>query len=260
MNRREFIGAGVATAAATLPICENSDAKEDVMEYYELRKYSLWRGAMPRRMDDYLQRAFIPAAHRIGTGPVGVFTLSMGPDSPAYYVLLVHKSAESIISFNAKIVMDAQHNAVGADFLNAIATDPAFARIDSALMVAFSGMPALETPDTKKPRIFELRTYESHNEKANRKKIEMFNMGEIAIFRRTGLKPVFFGQTIVGSKMPNLTYLLTFDDNAARDKNWGQFVADPEWKKLSTTPGYADADILTNISNVFLKPTAYSEI
>ena len=130
-------------------------------------------------------------------------------------------------------------------------------------MVAFESMPKLEVPAAtaeKKPRLFELRTYESHSKKANKKKIEMFNNGEIAIFRRTGLAPVFFGETLVGAKMPNLTYMLAFDDMAAHDKNWGAFVADPEWKKLSSTPGYTDPEIVSNISNLFLRPTAYSQI
>ena len=111
-----------------------------------------------------------------------------------------------------------------------------------------------------KPRLFELRTYESHSKKANKKKIEMFNNGEIAIFRRTGLQPVFFGETLIGPKMPNLAYLLVFENMAEREKNWGAFASDSEWKKLSNTPGYTDAEIVTNISNVFLRPTAYSQI
>jgi hippurate hydrolase len=37
-------------------------------------------------------------------------------------------------------------------------------------------------------------------------------------------------------------------------------MADPEWKKLSTTPGYTNPEILTNITNVFLRPTGYSQI
>ena len=126
-----------------------------------------------------------------------------------------------------------------------------------------TGLPKLEVPAQvaeKKPRLFELRTYEAHSRKANKKKVEMFNVGEIAIFRRTGLQPVFFGETLVGTKLPNLTYMLVFDDMAARDKNWATFVGDPEWKKLSTTPGYTNAEILTNITNVFLKPAAYSQI
>ena len=66
----------------------------------------------------------------------------------------------------------------------------------------------------------------------------MFNKGEIAIFRRAGLTPVFFGETLVGADMPNLTYMLVYEDMAAHDKQWSAFGADPEWKKLSTTPGY----------------------
>ena len=50
-------------------------------------------------------------------------------------------------------------------------------------------MPKLEVPADVKgkgSRVFELRIYESHSKKANKKKIEMFNQGEIAIFRSTG--------------------------------------------------------------------------
>jgi hypothetical protein len=130
-------------------------------------------------------------------------------------------------------------------------------------MVAFEGMPKLEVPGgagEKKPRIFELRIYESHSKKANAKKVEMFNRGEIEIFRRTGLAPVFFGETLVGARMPNLTYMLVFENMAAREKNWGTFGSDPEWRKLSANPGYTDPEIVSNITNVFLRPTAYSQI
>ena len=88
----------------------------------------------------------------------------------------------------------------------------------------------------------------------------MFNIGEIEIFRRCGLRPVFFGEAVVGTKLPNLAYMLVFDDMAARDKNWGTFVGHPDWKKLSTTPGYTNAEILTNITSVFLRPTSYSQV
>ena len=136
-------------------------------------------------------------------------------------------------------------------------------RVESSLLRAIAGVPKLVVPAgaaENKPRIFELRTYESHSKRANTKKIEMFNTGELAIFRRAGLRPVFFGETLIGTRMPNLTYMLTYDDMAEHDKCWHDFIADPEWKKLSTTPGYTDAEIVCNISNIFLRPTAYSQV
>ena len=85
-------------------------------------------------------------------------------------------------------------------------------------------------------------------------------LGEVEIFRRVGLRPVFFGRTIVGARMPNLTYMLVHDDLAARDKSWNAFRTDPEWKKLAATPGYSDGEILTNITTWLLRPAAYSQI
>ena len=64
------------------------------------------------------------------------------------------------------------------------ANDPVYLRIESSLMVPMEGLPKLEKGDSSKPRLFNLRTYESHNERASKKKIEMFNKGELAIFRR----------------------------------------------------------------------------
>jgi len=66
------------------------------------------------------------------------------------------------------------------------------------------------------------------------------------------------GETLVGARLPNLTYMLVYDDMAAHDRSWGKFVADPDWKKLSKTPGYTDPEIVSHITNVFLQPAPCS--
>jgi hypothetical protein len=54
--------------------------------------------------------------------------------------------------------------------------------------------------------------------------------------------------------------MLVFNSMADHDENWSTFAADPEWRKLSTTPGYTDPESVSNISNIFLCPTAYSRV
>jgi hypothetical protein len=54
--------------------------------------------------------------------------------------------------------------------------------------------------------------------------------------------------------------MLTFDDMAAREKNWGVFIADPEWVKLRATEGYTDPEIVSNITSIILRPTPYSQL
>lgn len=268
MKRREFLktsAAATGMAAMTSMLTANAaePAAAPAREYYELRLYHLRTGAKQKIMDDYLREALIPALGRIGVGPVGVFYVMTGPDSPTVYVLSSHKSLESYLTASQSVGKDPEYQKAGAAYINAPATDPVFVRMESSLMLAFEGMPKLEVPELakeKKPRFFELRTYESHSKKANRKKIEMFNIGEIDIFRRAGLTPVFFGETLVGSKLPNLTYLLVYENMAAKDKAWGTFGADPDWKKLRSTPGFTDPEIVSNISNVFLRPAPYSQL
>ena len=109
-------------------------------------------------------------------------------------------------------------------------------------------------------RIFELRTYESDNETTVKRKIEMFGDGEIAIFRRCGLQPVFFGEALAGANLPRITYMVAYENMADRDKAWAAFGADPEWQKLRATPGLTDPEIVANISNAILKPAAGSDI
>ena len=122
-------------------------------------------------------------------------------------------------------------------------------------------MPELKLPPASPGgHIFEIRTYESNDAVTLQKKIDMFNNGEMQIFQRLGMNPVFFGEALVGAKLPHLTYMLAFEDLAARDKLWKAFGSDPAWQKLRVTPGLADADIVSNISNSLVRATGFSDI
>jgi hypothetical protein len=85
-------------------------------------------------------------------------------------------------------------------------------------------------------------------------------MGETDIFRRAGLTPVLFAETVIGPRLPSLTYLLSFSDFAAREKAWAAFRADADWQKLRATPGYTDAEIVSNITDLLLRRAPYSQI
>jgi hypothetical protein len=83
---------------------------------------------------------------------------------------------------------------------------------------------------------------------------------EIKLFREVGLTPVFFGQTLVGTKMPNLTYMLGFNSLDDQKAAWKKFGAHPDWKRLSAMPEYSDKNILCGITNLSLVPAEYSQV
>ena len=88
----------------------------------------------------------------------------------------------------------------------------------------------------------------------------MFNEGEISLFKKVGINPVFFGQAIIGSKLPNLTYMVWYKDMTARQMAWKKFSDSDEWKKMSSKPEWANEEIVSNISNIQMEALSFSEI
>jgi len=267
MKRRELLKGTFAAATlagvSTVPNAPAAQTPAARREIYELRTYHVKSAAKLPVVENYLQRALIPALNRLGCRPVGVFTPIEPTDPPQIFVIVPHASVDSLANVARRLHADMEYLRTGAEYLDLPATDPACDRIESSVLMAFDGMPRLEIPKAaagNPSRLIQLRIYESHNEAAGKKKIEMFNSGEIAIFRRVGLNPVLFGETIAGARMPNLTYLLAFEDKAALDQAWATFRADPEWLKLKAIPDYADAKIVSKITNKVCKPVAGSQI
>src|SRR5690606_5476178 len=124
------------------------------------------------------------------------------------FVLVIHKNAESVATLPVKLAADAEYIKAAGDYFAAKAADPVYQRIESSLLLAIGGMPRLVPYDAAKPRLFNLRIYASHNERAAAKKTEMFEKGGIEIFKKVGLTPVFFASSVIGAAQPNRTYML----------------------------------------------------
>ena len=266
MKRRSFVkstllsGAAATVLPAVSVAAEAISLPEKASEYYELRTYMLKNDTQQKLVEDYFQYAAIPALNRIGVKHVGVFTELRPEGQTKIFVLTTYNSLAQLGHIADQIANDAEWQSKGAAYLNAPASAPAYERIESSLMKAFKNFPVLTAP-AKNTRLFELRQYQSASEAAGKKKIEMFNdQGEIDIFKRLGFNPVFWGETIIGPQRPNLTYMITFDDLAAKDAHWKSFVADAQWTKISAVPEYADALLVNKITSTLLVPTAYSQI
>jgi hypothetical protein len=268
VNRRAFLTSTLGTTLFAAPgLAETSqrspDGGSDAPDLYIWRQFSLRTGSGPRRLADYLENAYIPALNRIGHKPIGVFDVVAGLPTPAVFVLTPATLA-SLPAIETALQRDEQFLRAAAPYFDAPATDPVYVGQDVSLLAAFPKMPHIEIPAataTRGPRLFELRTYQSHNERAHRAKVRMFSeMGEIEIFRHAGLIPVFFSRTLAGPHMPSLVYMLVHENMAARDKSWDAFRNDADWKKLSATPGYTDPEIVSNITTVLLRPSGYSQV
>jgi hypothetical protein len=266
MKRRQFLTSSIAASAFAL-YGKASDAQitsnGTPREYYELRQYHMQNGPQTKLTEAYVSDALIPALNRLGISPVGAFTLTLGPETPTLYVLLPSTNLETLVTAELRLPQDPAFTKAAEPFWNAPANQPAYVRVESSLMIAFEGRPRLTVPAVTAQhgkRIFQLRTYESPSNQAHVRKVEMFHSGEFEVFQRAGFWPVFYGDVLVGPRLPKLTYMLSYPELAEMNARWAAFGADPEWKKLTSSPRFNYEEIVSNITNLVLTPTSYSQI
>ncbi|MFL6417573.1 MAG: NIPSNAP family protein [Bryobacteraceae bacterium] len=259
MKRRHMLTAMTGSAFIDL----SATAAESSNHFLEIRHWLLHNTPedQPKRVAEYLEKGFGAALERSGAKLVGAFTNFIGADGPNYVTVSEFGSWAAMGGSLNAIRQDEGHNRELQKLSGGQGLP--FVRVESSLLRCFDAMPSVVVETDKNSagsRIFELRTYESQSFATLPRKIDMFNHGEMQIFQRVGMRPVFFGETIVGPRQPSLTYMLSFNDWDARDRLWKEFQSDAEWKKLSGPAEMKDPQIVSNISNVILKPLAFSRL
>jgi len=266
IQRRDFIGGtAMAGLGAMLSPSLTHAADSSDLQLIDIRRFSFANADKAAAFDTFAKNAGIPACHRAGVKTVGVFKhdtqLNKGDANKSNdrYVILPHDDADSLIRINAKLTADEQFHADGKAFLDAPKKDPSYDRVEVSILLSNPCVPKIEVPTTKPGRLIQFRIYESHSLPKARAKLHMFNEGgEMKIFRDVGMDPVFFGEALAGPALPNLTYMLSFDDDAARKAGWKGFLGDPRWDALKKNDMYADT--VSKIINIFMRPVDGSQI
>lgn len=268
MQRRQFLvrslAASTAVGLSTWSAKQAGAQDGSDRECYELRTYQTETAADQKLMLAYLANGLVPALNRLGIDRIGVFTEIDGENknpSLAITTLIPYTSVTQFLGQRAALADDQAYQQDAKDYLARPKNTPAFARINSRLLMAFAGMPVIEQPEYSRkhqPRIFELRSYQSHNEDMAARKVEMFNSGEIQLMRDVHMGPMLYGEVLIGDNVPCLSYMLSAPDLEAHRQHWKAFIDSPEWKRLKGIERYKGT--VSHIDNWFLKPAECSQI
>jgi hypothetical protein len=89
--------------------------------------------------------------------------------------------------------------------------------------------------------------------------LRRFETITLKLWEKHGIRQAGFFTTLVGESNQELTYLLAWQSLADREKKWAAFQADPEWIEARAKTE-ADGQIVGNIVNQLLVPTAFSSV
>lgn len=89
------------------------NARAAKQDFYQIKIYHLNSDAQEKAVDDYLQKAYLPALHRFGIDKIGVFKPVLSdaalPAEKLIYVFIPLKSFNSILALNEKLAKDKQY-------------------------------------------------------------------------------------------------------------------------------------------------------
>ena len=86
----------------------------------------------------------------------------------------------------------------------------------------------------------------------------MFNEGEIALFDKTGISSVCYGDILAGPGMAALFYMTCHENETSRNAAWKTFSDHPDWKAIAGNKEYANT--ATNNKMTLLTPMDYSQL
>ncbi len=258
INRRAFIGAlgGVGMLASGFPV----EAAGEKKRIFALEHYYLKNGTQGARLHDYISKSALPAFGKVHAGPKIILDALIASHMPQVAVILGFQSIDEMITVRSKLLGDKELMQALDNWENN--AEQPYEHFSVSLLEATDYCPEIQTDSEprKTQRIFELRTYHSPTWRQLRALHERFAGPEIKIFHRVGVHPMLYSQTMIGPSMPNLTYLIPFDNLAAREKAWDAFSADPEWVKVRKESIDRYGQISSVIQISLYRVTAYSPI
>jgi len=232
MNRRLFLGMlGAAGAAAQAGFGQSAAGSKS--RIFIQQNYLLKIGTQGARLAEYLSKTYLPALAKAHPGPALVLNATLASYLPQVAVLTGYQSVDEAMLVRARLAADKELEAATDAWESA--QEPPFENTNSALLENGDYVPPLTAldPPPKAPRVFEMRVYHAPTWKHMRGLQWRFGEGEMKILAKCGAAPILFATTVIGQDTPNLTWITAFEDEAARDKAWAAFGADPGWKALS---------------------------
>jgi hypothetical protein len=261
MERRSFVSAlGGFGMFGLVPQAGNAAVTEKKTRYYLLEQYFMKTGPQLGRMHEFISKSLLPALEQAHSGPKIYLEALIAPHTPQLAAIYGFESLDHIDKLRTAVAQ----NPAFQKAMEALEAGPeaAFEDMTSALLEAAPYSPEIAAPAAglTAPRLFEVRVYHSPTWRQLQALHERMAGPEMKIFHRVGVRPILYASTLAGARIPNLTYVIPFENLAAREKAWAAFGADPEWIKLREESTRKHGEVSSMRQIAIYRATPYSPV
>jgi NIPSNAP len=219
MHRRSLLSWLGASAAGALSFSKVTEARpQSGTRVVSLESFSVRDADEMLRLHDYLGGTLFPVMSQVHNGPAIYLDAIVAPRTPQALFVAVFSNFDEMIDVRGRIASHPRIQQARAD----LESGPAFCEVQSQVLTA-KGESLRLNSERKESGIFELRSYHASG----------WHDGPPAVFgealNRAGIHPILNGSSAAGEHVPQLTFLIPFENLAAREEAWSRLDRDAEW-------------------------------
>ena len=222
MQRRSLLSWLGASAAGAFSFSSVAAARpQNGTRIISLESFCVADGDEMQRLHGYLGGTLLPVMNQAHDGPAICLEAIVAPRTPQALFLAVFSSFDEMLDVRARIASHPRILQARAELESA----PGFCQVQSQVLTAAREPMRLDVGRLKSG-ILEVRTYHAPG----------WHEGPPALFseglKRAGIEPIVNGSSAAGEHLPQLTFLIPFENLAAREEAWSRFDRDSEWLKV----------------------------
>ncbi|HLW54411.1 MAG TPA: NIPSNAP family protein [Candidatus Angelobacter sp.] len=179
-------------------------------------------GQVPH-LRSYMADTLLPCMDQLGNVPRMCLEAIVAPHTPQTLLLTVYSSFDEMLKMRARIASDPRVRRAWAGIESAQVLDDVRSQvlIVNKESVRFSAEPAFA-----KSGLFEVRTWHAPAWRGG-------PAPEVSsVLSRIGVDPIVAGATVAGEHLPRFTYVVPFENLAARQQAWDRLDGDAQWMEM----------------------------
>lgn len=176
----------------------------------------------------YIGDTLLPRMDQLCNTPRMCLEAIVAPHTPQTLLLTEYSSFNEMLEVRAHIASDPRVRRSWAEIESGQVLDD----VRSHVLIVGTEKESVRFPAESafaKQGLFEVRTWHAPAWRGGQ-------APEVSsILRRNGIHPIVAGATVAGEHLPRFTYVIPFDNLAARQETWARLESDAQWMEMQRT-------------------------
>jgi NIPSNAP protein len=174
-------------------------------------------------LHSYIADTLLPCMDQLRTTPRMCLEAIVAPHTPQTLLLTMYSSFNEMLEERARITSDPRVRRAWAALESAQVLDDVRSQV---LMVSQESVRFPAESAFAKSGLFEVRTWHAPAWQRG----PALEVG--SVLNRIGIDPIVAGAMVAGEHLPRFTYVIPFDDMAARQQAWDRLDGDAQWAEM----------------------------